>query len=340
MTAVPQPAPPKAPALRLGTRGSALARCQTGLVADRLAALGRPVELVPIVTAGDRRPPDTAWGEGAFVGALREALLAGEIDLAVHSAKDVPLDGPTGIAVAYLDRRDPRDALVLARAGGAGSASVADQGAAADPLGLLSRGARVGTDSPRRGGFLRAARPDLSIVPLHGNVDTRLRRLDAGEVDALVLAAAGLVRLGRADRIDALLPLDLLPPAPGQGALAVEAVVGPAGGARGPALEALRVVDDPAVRLAVEVERSVLARLGGGCRAPIGVVARFVSGEPPLLEVLGGVVEPDGRGRRVVVRRGPASASADLARDVADALLAGGDRAARRSAVGRGGGRW
>ncbi len=338
MTTV-HPRPPVGPAtratLRIGTRGSALARRQTEVVAERLARLGLGVEVVPIVTTGDRRPPDTAWGEAAFVGALREALLAGEIDLAVHSAKDVPLDGPPGLTIAaYLDRQDPRDVLVVARRGDGARPS-------ADPLALLPRGARVGTDSPRRTGFLRAARPDLQVVPLHGNVDTRLRRLDAGEVDALVLAAAGLLRLGRGDRIDASLPLDLCPPAPGQGALAVEARAADAGSH----LEPLAALDEPAVRLAVEAERFVLARLGGGCRAPIGVAAWLVDGggetrteeaEGPRgarrgeLVIVAGVVGPDGRDRRIVERRGPAEAWATLASEVAEALASRPGRASVR----------
>lgn len=322
MTAGPPPSTIGERAIRLGTRGSALARCQAGLVAERLADLGWQPDLVPVVTTGDRRPPDTAWGEGAFVGALRDALRTGVVDLAVHSAKDVPLDGPAGIAVvAYLDRRDPRDVVALPRAAGeAAPARGEREGAATDPLGLLPRGARVGTDSPRRRGFLLAARPDLRVVPLHGNVDTRLRRLDAGEVDALVLAAAGLVRLGRADRIDAFLPLELVPPAPGQGALAVEAAVSSA-----PAVTAASTsLDDATVRLVVEAERRVLARVGGGCRAPIGVAAQLVaSDDGAVVEIIGGVVEADGRARRIVVRRGPAAAWTEVAAEVAEALVGG-----------------
>lgn len=326
MTAGPPPSPIAERAIRLGTRGSALARRQAGLVAERLADLGWRPDLVPIVTTGDRRPPDTAWGEGAFVGALRDALQTGVVDLAVHSAKDVPLDGPPGIAVvAYLDRRDPRDVVALPRAAGETAAETAARderkGAATDPLTLLPRGARVGTDSPRRRGFLLAARPDLRVVPLHGNVDTRLRRLDAGEVDALVLAAAGLVRLGRADRIDAFLPLELVPPAPGQGALAVEAAVS-SGSAAAAASAGL---DDASVRLVVEAERRVLARLGGGCRAPIGVAAQLGASDAgeAVVEIIGGVVEADGRDRRIVVRRGPAAAWTEVAAEVAEALVGG-----------------
>ena len=197
------------PTFRLGTRGSRLAVIQSTTIADRLRALGAEVELVTIRTLGDDRPPDTTWGEGAFVGALETALLEGRVDLAVHSAKDVPTTEPAGLTIAaYPTRADPRDALVGREPG--------------TTLAGLPHGARVGTDSPRRTAFLRALRPDLRMHPLHGNVDTRLRRLDEGETDALVLAVAGLTRLGRAGRIGEILPADRVPPAPGQGALAIQ----------------------------------------------------------------------------------------------------------------------
>jgi hydroxymethylbilane synthase len=182
---------------------------QSGLVADALRAIGVPVELVTVRTLGDVRPPDTTWGEGAFVGALETALLTGEVDLAVHSAKDVPTtEDPRLVIAAYPSREDPRDALVSREPGRA----FAD----------LPPGSRVGTDSPRRTAFLRASRPDLRVHPLHGNVDTRLRRLDDGETDALILAVAGLTRLGLQGRIGQILPPDVVPPAPGQGALAIQ----------------------------------------------------------------------------------------------------------------------
>jgi porphobilinogen deaminase len=192
------------PSLRLGTRGSRLALVQTGLVAARLREGGAVVETVIIETDGDRRAADTAWGEGAFVTAIEAALLAGQVDVAVHSAKDVPTDEDPRLTIAaFLPRERPEDVLVV-RAG----EDVRD-------LADLPVGARVGTDSPRRTAFLRALRPDLRVHPLHGNVDTRLRRLDHGETDALVLAGAGLRRLGAADRIAAWLPPAMVPPAPG-----------------------------------------------------------------------------------------------------------------------------
>jgi hydroxymethylbilane synthase len=257
--------------LRLGTRGSTLAVAQSGTVADALRALGVEVELVRIRTEGDQRPPDTAWGEGAFVGALEQALLSGSVDLAVHSAKDVPTTEDPRLTIAAFPRReDPRDALV-GRAPGV-------------TLDSLPDGARIGTDSPRRSAFLRAHRPDLRPHPLHGNVDTRLRRLDEGETDALILAVAGLTRLGLTDRISEILPPAVVPPAPGQGSLAVQCR------ADDPATLAwvLRL-DDPDTRAAVEAERAFLRASGGGCRAPIGALGIVRDG---LLVLAGGSAGP------------------------------------------------
>jgi hydroxymethylbilane synthase len=243
------------PELRLGTRGSALAVAQSGLIADDLRALGATVEMVVIRTTGDDRAPDTAWGEGAFVTALEAALLDGRIDLAVHSAKDVPTAEDPRLAIAaYPTREDPRDALVCHEPG--------------QTLATLSAGAVIGTDSPRRAAFLRAHRPDLRTRPLHGNVDTRLRKLADGEADAIVLAVAGLARLGLAGRITEVLPGEVALPAPGQGALAVQVR------ADDPVARTLAGrLDDPATRAAVEAERAFLRASGGGCRAPIGALA-------------------------------------------------------------------
>jgi hydroxymethylbilane synthase len=247
--------PTGSPSLRLGTRGSALALAQSGMVADDLRALGASVELVVIRTTGDDRPPATVWGEGAFVMALEAALLDGRIDVAVHSAKDVPTAGDPRLEIAaYPPREDPRDALVCRESG--------------RTLDTLPAGAVVGTDSPRRVAFLRARRPDLRTRPLHGNVDTRLRKLAAGEADALVLAVAGLKRLGMDGRISEALPTDVALPAPGQGALAVEVR------ADDPITRPLVArLDDPPTRAAVEAERAFLRASGGGCRAPLGALA-------------------------------------------------------------------
>ncbi len=240
--------------LRIGTRGSELALVQARWVAARLAEHGVATELQIIRTEGDERPVDTAWGEGAFVARIVAALVDGRVDLAVHSAKDVPTTEPDLLVIAaYPPREDPRDALVCRVRG--------------TTLATLPHGARVGTDSPRRVAFLRAVRPDLELHPLHGNVDTRLAKLDRGDSDALVLAVAGLTRLGRADRIDEVLPSAVVPSAPGQGSLALQTRADDA-----EAIAAVGLLDDPATRAAVEAERALLAGTGGGCRSPIGVI--------------------------------------------------------------------
>ncbi len=269
--AVDAPVGAPVPHLRLGTRGSALARAQSGVIADGLRSLGATVEMVVIRTAGDSRAPDTVWGEGAFVTALEGALLDGRIDVAVHSAKDVPTARDPRLRIAaFPAREDPRDALVTL-----------DPGLT---LATLPPGARIGTDSPRRVAFLLANRPDLRPHPLHGNVDTRLRRLAEGESDALVLAVAGLTRLGLAGRITQALPPEILPPAPGQGALAVQCRVGDP--VAGPLVERL---DDPATRVAVEAERAFLAATGGGCRSPLGALGTVRNG---MLDLLVGAADP------------------------------------------------
>ncbi len=291
--------------LRLGTRGSALALRQSGLVVEALARVGVTAELVPIVTAGDVRAPDMAWGEGAFVGALEAALLDGRVDLAVHSAKDVPIEVDDGLTIAaFPARTEAVDVLV----GGAAPGSLAD----------LPGGTIIGTDSPRRTGFLLAARPDCRVLPLSGNVDTRLGRLDRGEIGALILAAAGLLRLGRAERIGSRLDPEIMPPAPGQGALAVQTRTDD---------DAVRALigrlDDPPTRLAVETERAILATAGGGCRAPLGALV-VVTGD--RLEIVAGFVGVDGRDRYVTRQVGSAGAALELARTIAADFLARGYR--------------
>ena len=288
----------------IGTRGSALAMAQARLVQAALERDGRRTRTVVVETAGDRRAPDTAWGEGAFVAAIERALLERRVDVAVHSAKDVPTEEDPRLAIgAYLRRADPRDALVV-RADMAGR-RVAD----------LPPGTRVGTDSPRRTAFLRASRPDLVVHPLHGNVDTRLRRLDAGETDALLLACAGLDRLGLGDRIAERLDPDLVPPAPGQGAIAVQIR---RDDARMIALAA--AIDDRPTRLAVEAERAFLAASGGGCRSPIGALATIAGDE---LRLLGGHAASDGSRPRFARRRGPSGDGVRLAGELALELSPG-----------------
>jgi len=281
--------------IRLGTRGSQLALVQTESVARRLRGSGHEVEIVRIVTEGDVRPIDSVPGEGIFVAAIANALLRGQIDAAVHSAKDLPLDEESDLVIAaYPERADARDALVTKT----GRRSIES----------LPSAASVGTDSPRRAGFIRAARGDLRIAPLHGNVDTRLRRLDAGEVDALVIAAAGVDRLGRGNRVDQRIDPEVVPPAPAQGALAVQARR-----ADTDLIQVLDGFDQPDVRLAVEAERSVLSGTGGTCRAPVGALAA-IDGE--VFKLLVGGVNSDGSDLQVewfTGRRSDAMAIAEAA---------------------------
>jgi hydroxymethylbilane synthase len=292
--------------LRLATRGSALAWTQSGHVADALRARGHEVELVRITTKGDvsDAPLASLGGAGVFVGAVRAAVLSGDCDLAVHSFKDLPTAAAPGLQLgAVPPREDPADAL-CARDG--------------LPLAELPPGARVGTGSPRRAAQLLALRPDLTVVEIRGNVETRLRRAGA-DLDAVVLAAAGLRRLGLADRITQLFDVTTFLPAPAQGALAVEC------SAESPAelLEALSDLDDPATRLAALAERAVLARLEAGCAAPVAAHARLIEGR---LSLTATVVALDGS-RQVTEHAWsePDTAAATALGDlIADRLLAAG----------------
>ena len=245
----------------IATRRSPLALTQTGIVADTLRAAGHTVELLEVVTSGDRWSAAHAQGpaptRGLFVKELEQALLDGRADLAVHSAKDLPADLPPGLAVvAVPTREDPRDVLVGVPGG----------------LDALPAGARVGTGSPRREAQLRLARPDLTIAPVRGNVGTRLERLDSGDLDALVLAAAGLNRLGIARGDITPLAPEVSTPAPGQGLLALE------GRSDGPATQAVAALDDPSAHVCLRAERWILAALGGGCMQPIGALATVADG--------------------------------------------------------------
>lgn len=290
--------------IRIGTRGSALAMIQARMVATALEAAGARPRLVTVETAGDRRPVDAPWGDGVFVAAIERELIAGRIDVGVHSAKDLPTAPDDRMRIAaYLPRADPRDALVIRAGLGTGLAD-------------LPSGARVGTDSPRRTGFVLAHRPDLALRPLHGNVDTRLRRLDAGDADALILASAGLDRLGLGERIAERLDPATVPPAPGQGAIAVQVR------SDDPIAEVVGRLDDLPTRQVVEAERAFLAACGGGCRSPIGALATVSDG---VLEIQGGRVEPDGRFARFAQRAGPAGSVASLVAELA--LLVSQDRA-------------
>jgi hydroxymethylbilane synthase len=252
--------------LRLGTRASALALAQTESVAAALATAGTEIEIVHITTLGDRGA--AVQDKSRWVSELEHALREGRVDLAVHSAKDVPAELEDAFElVAVPPRADPRDALC----GAAG-------------LHLLSHGARVGTASLRRTAQLHAARPDLEVVELRGNVDTRLRKLAEGQADAIVLALAGLERLGRADAATAI--VDEFVPAAGQGALALEARAGELN----PAL--LQPVNDPEAAVCLSAERSLVRTLGASCHTPVG--AHAVRLPDRQLEIVAWVGMPDG----------------------------------------------
>ena len=288
--------------LRLGTRGSQLALAQARLVADRLeaAAPGLAVELVTIATAGDRdQATPLAAGErpGWFTTAIQEALQRGEVDIAVHSLKDLPTRRPQGLVIAAVPlREDPRDALD-SRTGA--------------PLRGLPPGAVVGTGSPRREAQLRELRPDLDIRPIRGNVETRIRKVREGEYDAAVVALAGLRRLGLEAEAAEIFGFEELLPAPGQGALAVECRADDAR-ARG----LLARIDDPAVRLAVTAERSFLAAIEGGCRFPAAAYAEHFGTTLKLHALVAS-------GGRIVRSKmgGPAETAAGLGRQLAEELL-------------------
>lgn len=316
------------PVLRLGTRRSALATAQSGLVARRIeevaAAAGTPVrvELVEITTTGDVSGASLAsfGGVGVFVSRLREALLAGEIDLAVHSLKDLPSAPAAGLLLAAVPpREDPRDVLV-ARDG--------------LTVGELPSGARVGTGSPRRAAQLRALGLGLDVVDVRGNVDTRLRFVHEGRLDAVVLARAGLLRLGRGDEATELLDPLVMLPAPGQGALAIECRDA---AADEPLAGLLARLDDPATRAAITAERALMAALGAGCAAPLGALAEVVEGdEGDELFVRAVVASPDGA---VIVRRsttGPVEAAERIGKELAAQLEESGvgDLVPRRSPLG------
>ncbi len=289
------------PPLRLGTRKSPMALAQSGQVARLITErTGAEVELVGLTTFGDVTRAELAQigGTGVFVSALRESLLAGEIDLAVHSLKDLPVGPVPGLDLAAVPARDdPRDALA-ARDG----AKYAD----------LPPGARVGTGSPRRAAQLRLLRPDIHPVPVRGNAGTRLAKVTSGELDAVLLAHAGLARIGRLDAVTQVFEPEEMLPAPGQGALAVECR-----SADTVLAGLLASVDDPASRCAITAERAVLAALQAGCSAPVGAYAAGTE----LLQVRAVVAAVDGGSAVRASASGPAAEAGRLGRDVADDLL-------------------
>ncbi|MFF8280303.1 hydroxymethylbilane synthase [Streptomyces lateritius] len=309
-------------ALRLGTRRSKLAMAQSGHVADAVRRLtGRSVELVEITTYGDvsREHLAQIGGTGVFVAALRDALLAGEVDFAVHSLKDLPTaQHPELVLAAIPEREDPRDVLV-----------------ARDGLTLdrLPDGARVGTGSPRRmaqlNAYARSHGLTIETVPIRGNIDTRVGYVHKGELDAVVLAAAGLNRIGRTDEVTEFLSVDSVLPAPGQGALAIECAAADAD-----LVAALGELDDPHTRAAVTAERSLLAALEAGCSAPVGALADLLAEDSGRGEIvtemrLRGVVgTTDGSTLVQLSTTGPVPVSYDqamaLGRELADEMLAKG----------------
>jgi hydroxymethylbilane synthase len=288
--------------IRIGTRGSLLARWQAEHVKERLTALGHDVSLVIITTTGDRlldRRLEAVGGKGAFLKEIEDALEAREVDLAVHSLKDVPTVLPDGLELcAILERADPRDALLSSGAG----------------LDDLPRGATVGTTSLRRQAQLRAVRPDLSITDLRGNVDTRIRRLREGRFDAILLAMAGLVRLGRVDDVTEPLDPRRFIPAPGQGAIALECRADDAA-----VREAVAPLDHPSTARRVAAERSFLEALGGGCNVPLGAHA-FEDGAG--LELIGLVARVDGS--EVLRGQSRGTDAAEVGSTLAEELLSRG----------------
>ena len=311
----------------IGTRGSKLALWQAGWVRDQLTARGHEVEIKVIKTAGDKLPNESltqSGTKGLFIKEIEEALAAKEIDLAVHSLKDLPTEQPPGLRVAAVpSRADPRDVLISS---------------GAKPLSALPSGSRVGTGSLRRQSQLRALRGDLEAVPVRGNVDTRLKKLERGEYDALILAAAGLGRLGLSERATQYFAVDEMCPAVGQGALAIETR---AGDER--IVEAVMPLDDARAREAVRAERALLRCLGGGCQAPIAAHASRAGSHGTVfvpwdlradekLELLGVVAALDGSRIVRATAAAPAGDPEGLGAMVAQELLKQGAAEILRSA--------
>jgi hydroxymethylbilane synthase len=307
--------------LRIATRGSRLALWQAHAVSDRLRAAGTRTEIVVITTTGDRSQQTPVAGrhdddtKRQFVKELEDALLRGDADLAVHSAKDLPVELPEGLAVAAcLPREDPRDGIVLPH-------HVSHRGGpvpVSDALARLGHGATIGTGSVRRVAQLAPLVPRATFAPVRGNVDTRLAKLDAGEFDALVLACAGLRRLGFGERISAAIPVDQCVPAPGQGIVATEIRIDCEA-----ARSALRAIHDEAAGRALAAERALVTALGGGCQLPLGAIADERDG---TLEMLAIVTALDGTRSVRRSMSGPSSEPGELGRRLAEALEAEGGR--------------
>jgi hydroxymethylbilane synthase len=300
------------PRLRIGSRGSQLALWQANHISALLRARGHEVEIEIIHTTGDKITDvplaqvgtKGEFGKGIFTKEIEEALAAGRVDLAVHSLKDLPTELAPGFEIAAVtEREDPRDAFCSRL-----YSRVED----------LLQNARVGTSSLRRQAQLKAIRPDLDIQPLRGNVDTRLRKLEKGEYDAIILASAGLKRLGKTESIKQIFPAEIMCPAAGQGALGIEIREGDAA-----TLQHLAFLNDDAARAATTCERALLNRLGGGCQVPIGALAELRNGKLHLDAV---VADPNGSNLLRESRDGSLNDPGQLGNDVGEALLRrGGD---------------
>jgi len=299
--------------LRIGSRGSQLALWQANHIAALLRGRGHEVEIEIIKTTGDKItdvPLAKVGTKGMFTKEIEEALAAGRVDLAVHSLKDLPTELPPGYEIAAVPRRDdPRDVFCSRK-----YASIEK----------LPRPARVGTSSLRRQAQLKVLRPDLEIQPLRGNVDTRLAKLEAGEYDAIILAAAGLNRLGKTELIKQYISPDVMCPAAGQGALAVEVRAGDAA-----ALQLLTFLDDSEARASTTCERALLGRLGGGCQVPIGALAVMRGGRLHLQAV---VASPDGSQVR---ESADGNDPVQLGESVGDTLLRSGGKAILEAVYGQ-----
>ena len=302
--------------LRIGSRGSQLALWQANHIAALLRERGHTVEIKIIRTAGDRMQdpafvaPDglSPNGTGIFIKEIEDALAAGRIDLAVHSLKDLPTEiAPQFLLAAIPARADARDAFVCEDYWG---------------LHMLPSGARIGTTSPRRQAMLLALRPDIEFVEMRGNIDTRLRKWAEGHADALVLASAGLDRLGRTESVHQRFSIDELTPAPGQGALALETRSNHLNDGDATLFHAVRTLNDPAAEFATQAERAVLAALGGGCQLPLGAYCHAVDDHWHLHAM---VAAPDGEGVAHLVHKAPLGVPAEeLGQAVAAELKARG----------------
>jgi hydroxymethylbilane synthase len=307
------------PKLRIGSRGSQLALWQADHIAALLRAHGHEIEIEIIHTTGDKIT-DVALAKvgtkGMFTKEIEEALAAGRVDLAVHSLKDLPTELPAAFEIAAItERQDPRDAFCSRH-----YSKIDD----------LPRGARVGTSSLRRQAQLKAFRPDLDIQPLRGNVDTRLRKLEQGEYDCVILASAGLKRLGKTQLIRQIIPAEMMCPAAGQGALGIEIRLGDAA-----TRNRVDFLNDSTARATTTCERALLNRLGGGCQVPIGAFAE-VRGEGDKLHLDAIVADPDGSRLLRESHEGSINDPEKLGNDVGDVLLRRGGDEILEAVYGRG----